>query len=96
MLADIPFSRRVFARAALGVTLANVIEAQTSKPELKRPPKVLAVIAHPDDEYHFAVNPIVLGKGRTMFEGLKKQIDLKLVKSRAFKNGNVVLVYEPK
>jgi dihydrofolate reductase len=48
------------------------------------------------DEYHFAVNPIVLGKGRTMFEGLKKQIDLKLVKSRAFKNGNVVLVYEPK
>jgi len=48
------------------------------------------------DEYHFAVNPIVLGKGRTMFEGVKKPVELKLAKSRAFKNGKVVLVYEPK
>ena len=56
MLADIPFTRRVFARAALGATLANVIEAEAPKTkEPKRPPRVLAVVAHPDDEYHFAV-----------------------------------------
>ena len=41
------------------------------------------------------VNPIVLGKGRTLFEGVEEKIALKLVQSRAFGNGNVVLYYEP-
>ena len=47
------------------------------------------------DEYQIVVNPIVLGKGRTLFEGVQEKIGLKLVKSRAFGNGNVVLYYEP-
>lgn len=47
------------------------------------------------DEFHVVVNPIVLGKGRTMFDGVTKTLNLKLAKSRAFGNGNVVLVYEP-
>ena len=46
------------------------------------------------DEYRIVVIPIVLGKGRTMFEGVKTKPTLKLTKSRAFKNGNVVLSYE--
>ena len=46
------------------------------------------------DEYHLAINPVVLGKGRTMFEGVNK-LDLKPVKSRTFGNGCVYLVYEP-
>lgn len=47
------------------------------------------------DELQLVVNPIVLGKGRTLFEGVKENIPLKLVKSRAFANGNVVLYHEP-
>jgi dihydrofolate reductase len=47
------------------------------------------------DEYHVVVNPVVLGKGRTMFDGVKEKLRLKLTKSRAFGNGNVLLVYEP-
>jgi dihydrofolate reductase len=47
------------------------------------------------DEYQIVVNPIVLGKGRTMFEGLKKKIVLKLTKTRTFGNGNVLLCYVP-
>ncbi len=47
------------------------------------------------DEYHVVVNPIVLGKGRTMFEGVKEKRSLKLTKTRAFGNGNVLLCYEP-
>lgn len=47
------------------------------------------------DEFQIAVNPIVLGKGRTLFEGVEQKIGLKLIKSRAFGNGNVVLYYEP-
>lgn len=47
------------------------------------------------DEYQFVVAPIILGAGRTMFEGLKKRLNLKLGRSRTFGNGNVFLSYEP-
>ncbi len=47
------------------------------------------------DEYQIVLNPVVLGAGRTMFEGLKKKLKLKLTKTRAFNNGNVFLCYEP-
>ena len=47
------------------------------------------------DEFHVVVNPLVLGKGRTMFEGIKDKLELKPVKTRAFGNGCVYLVYEP-
>lgn len=46
------------------------------------------------DEYQILVIPIVLGKGRTMFDGMTKTLKLKLTSSRAFKNGNVFLHYE--
>ena len=45
------------------------------------------------DEYQVVVNPIVLGKGRTMFEGVERTLNLKLAKSRTFANGNVYLSY---
>jgi dihydrofolate reductase len=47
------------------------------------------------DEYQIVVSPLVLGNGRTPFEGVKKKLPLKLTQSRAFGNGNVVLCYEP-
>lgn len=47
------------------------------------------------DEYQIVVNPVVLGKGRTMFEVTKEKLTLKLTKTRTFGNGNVLLCYEP-
>jgi dihydrofolate reductase len=47
------------------------------------------------DEYQIVVNPVVLGAGRTMFDGVKEKLSLKLTKTRAFGNGNVLLRYEP-
>jgi len=47
------------------------------------------------DEFQIALIPVVLGKGRTMFEGVANRLALKLISSRAFGNGNVVLRYEP-
>ena len=46
------------------------------------------------DEYQFIVNPIALGRGRTMFDGAPP-LDLKLASSRTFKNGKVSLAYVP-
>jgi dihydrofolate reductase len=40
------------------------------------------------------MNPVVLGKGKTMFDGLKDKLTLKLTKTRTFKNGKVLLCYE--
>jgi dihydrofolate reductase len=47
------------------------------------------------DEYQIVVIPVVLGTGRTMFEGVAQKVPLRLIKTRAFKNGNVLLCYEP-
>ena len=46
------------------------------------------------DEYQIALNPIVLGSGRTMFDGVKDKLRLKRTESRSFGNGNVFLCYE--
>ena len=46
------------------------------------------------DEYQIALSPIVLGKGRTMFEGLNEKLNLKLTKSRTFGNGTVFACYQ--
>ena len=45
------------------------------------------------DEYQLVVHPLVLGRGRTLFEGVKEQLPLQRVNSRAFGNGNVLLTY---
>jgi dihydrofolate reductase len=47
------------------------------------------------DEYQIVVSPLALGKGRTMFDGMKDMLTLKLTKARTFSNGNVLLCYEP-
>ena len=46
------------------------------------------------DSYQFVVNPIVLGNGRTLFEGVTSRLNLQLTSTREFKNGNVVVTYE--
>jgi dihydrofolate reductase len=50
---------------------------------------------HLIDEYQMVVNPVALGKGRTMLEGIQKMLTLKLTRTRTFPNGKVFLCYEP-
>ena len=45
------------------------------------------------DAYQIVVIPVVIGRGRTLFENVKDRIGLNLEKTRAFTNGNVVLWY---
>jgi dihydrofolate reductase len=47
------------------------------------------------DEYQMIVDPVALGKGRSMFDGINAPLNLKLAKTRTFANGKVYLCYEP-
>jgi dihydrofolate reductase len=48
------------------------------------------------DEYQLLLVPVVLGDGTTMFEGARRTLQLKLMKTRTFRNGRAFLVYEPR
>ncbi len=47
------------------------------------------------DEFQVIVIPVVLGKGKSMFETIKGKLTLTLTKTRTFANGRVMLCYEP-
>jgi len=46
------------------------------------------------DEYLLLVVPVIFGSGKYLFDGVKK-MNLKLLEARAFKNGVVLLRYQP-
>lgn len=47
------------------------------------------------DEYQLMVNPVILGKGKPLFEDIKDRINLTLLKTKTFSNGVVLLRYRP-
>jgi dihydrofolate reductase len=48
------------------------------------------------DEYEFVVQPRLAGHGPTLFAGLSKYVDLKLVSCTEFSSGAVAMRYEPR
>jgi dihydrofolate reductase len=48
------------------------------------------------DEYEFVVQPRLVGHGPTLFAGLSKRVDLRLVSRQEFGSGAVAMRYEPR
>jgi dihydrofolate reductase len=48
------------------------------------------------DEYEFVVHPRLVGHGPTLFAGLSKHVDLKLISRLEFGSGAVAMRYEPR
>ncbi len=81
------------------------LQAQISG--LKRPPgKDLAVLGSANllgtlmemdliDEHRIIVNPVVLGGGTRLFQTRQGKLNLNLMRTKVFGNGNVLLCYEP-
>ncbi len=47
------------------------------------------------DEARLMVNPVALGRGKSLFAGINDRLRLRLTKTRTFGSGNVLLYYEP-
>ena len=47
------------------------------------------------DEYHFYVNPSILGKGMPVFQEVSERLKLNLIKTTPGESGIVILHYEP-
>ncbi|MFL5661819.1 MAG: dihydrofolate reductase family protein [Ktedonobacteraceae bacterium] len=47
------------------------------------------------DEYQLLVHPVVLGSGKPLFKNIKDRVNLKLVETRTFHSGVVLLNYSP-
>jgi dihydrofolate reductase len=45
------------------------------------------------DEYHLIVHPVVLGKGRRLFDSVEEKLSLKLLDAKPFKTGVVATHY---
>ncbi len=46
------------------------------------------------DEFQLCVHPIILGKGLQLFENINNRINLKLIKTKVFGSGAIVLYYK--
>ena len=47
------------------------------------------------DSLQLVVNSVALGGGKSVFAGLRKPLNFELTKTKNFKNGSIVLWYEP-
>ncbi len=47
------------------------------------------------DEYQLCVHPVIAGKGLPLFKDINDSVILKLLKTKTFSAGSIVLYYEP-
>ncbi len=48
------------------------------------------------DEFQLCIHPMVEGNGLSLFENINDRIIFELVKNKTFKNGAIILYYQPK
>jgi dihydrofolate reductase len=76
----------------------SALKQQAGKNILAGSPNLIVALAQLDliDEYQLGVQPTVLGSGLPLFKNISDRINLKLLKTKTFGCGAVVLYYEPR
>jgi dihydrofolate reductase len=96
-LADVTWSNTTLMKGDLVTEIRKLKETEGQDMVILGSGTLVAQLTPPRliDEYQLVVNPLVIGKGRTMFDGITEHVHLKPTKSRAFRNGSMLLSYEP-
>lgn len=73
------------------------LKQQTGKSILVGSPSLIVALTRDKliDEYRLSVQPIILGKGLTLFKNITDRINLKLIKTKTLGSGVIILTYEP-
>ncbi len=105
-LPKIVFSRTLNKAEWKNTKLVNDAAEETVRKLKQQPGKDMAILGSGSivseftrrgliDEHRIMVNPVVLGSGTPLFKGVQETLNLKLLKIRTFKSGNVLFWYEP-
>lgn len=94
-LKQVTWSNARLVKDDLVGTVRKMKETETQPLLIMGSGKIVSQLAKADliDSYQLVINPIVLGAGRTMFEGVERTLLMTLTDTRRFTNGNVVLWY---
>jgi dihydrofolate reductase len=46
------------------------------------------------DEYRIMINPVIIGSGNHLFKGIHERLNMKLLKTKIFISGNILLYYQ--
>jgi dihydrofolate reductase len=73
------------------------LRQQTGKDILVGSPSLIVALMKLDliDEYQLCVHPVILGSGLPLFKNITNKIILKLLKTKTFNSGAIVLYFEP-
>jgi dihydrofolate reductase len=103
-------SKIVFSKTLKNVTWRNTklvksvvkeeilaLKQQEGKNILVGSPSLIVALMQLDviDQYQLCVHPIILGSGLPLFKDLHDRINLKLIKTKTFGAGQIILYYEP-
>ena len=72
------------------------LKRQAGAPIFVGSPGLIVALTNLDliDEYQLGVQPIVLGSGLTLFKNIRDRVNLKLLKTKTFGCGAIILYYE--
>ncbi len=78
-----------------GIVLWN-IRQQSGKDVLVCSPSLIVALTKLNliDQYQLCVHPVIAGSGLPLFKNMSQKIVLKLIKTRMFSGGAVILYYE--
>jgi dihydrofolate reductase len=73
------------------------LKKQAGKNILAGSPGLIVALTQLDliDEYQLCVHPVILGSGLPLFKNIAEKINLKLLKTKTFDSGSIVLYYVP-
>lgn len=93
-LKEVPWNNSRLAAGSLEEEI-NALKQQPGLPAFIGSPGLIAQAANLKliDEYQLMVHPVIAGKGLPLFRDIQDRIDLKLLKTKTFTGGAVILYY---